>query len=287
MTNEHHLDRIRFRNNRTFGKDTCVPGWKWNQIVPFPDYALWFVVSGRGEVWANQHYFLLGKGSCLIMRPGELHVATQSERHRLTNIFVHFSVLDAATGLDIHPLELLPRCSVLKDAHFAESLLHRLLDVLEYDEESKDAEFQTIMRLLFIHLLRPQEEANQDTGLTWHQEMNIKKVISHIRLEDGRLIDYRELSRISNMSPQYLNRLFKQFTGLPLKQFIIRTKLERATYLLAETAMSISEIADTLGYSDIYSFSKFFKLFKGMSPSHYRHSLRNPLKAPAPAGSGE
>lgn len=278
MDLEQRLQHIQFRASGHYGKDTCVPGWRWKQVVPFHDYTVWFVLSGQGEVWVANEYFRISRGSLLLMRPGELHNAAQNERNRLTNIFSHFTVWDLDAGGEIHPLELLPRHVAIKEFHLVDHLAHRLLDVQEFSPKCKEAEFDLIMKLIVLQLFQSMEpEEDRELGMTWHQKMNIKKIIRHIRMEDGREIDYRELSRISNMSPQYLNRIFKKFTGVPLKQFIIQTKLERAVYLLSETTMSVSEIADSLGYSDIYSFSKFFKKFKGMSPSHFRHALRNPI----------
>jgi len=63
-------------------------------------------------------------------------------------------------------------------------------------------------------------------------------------------------------------------TGTTLKQFIATTKLERAKELLVETRMNISEVADYMGYSDLYAFSKSFKQTFAMSPSQYLASIR-------------
>ncbi|MDF2815425.1 MAG: Helix-turn-helix domain, partial [Paenibacillus sp.] len=63
-----------------------------------------------------------------------------------------------------------------------------------------------------------------------------------------------------------------------------KTKMEHAQEMLLETRMSLSEIADYLGYSDLFAFSKSFKLAYGIAPSDYATHIRHPstLTAPPP-----
>jgi YesN/AraC family two-component response regulator len=60
-----------------------------------------------------------------------------------------------------------------------------------------------------------------------------------------------------------------------MKTFLARARVERACQLLAESTMNVSQIAETMGYSDIYFFSKQFKQFVGESPLRYRNRSAN------------
>jgi AraC family transcriptional regulator of arabinose operon len=53
-------------------------------------------------------------------------------------------------------------------------------------------------------------------------------------------------------------------------RFAIRQRVQRAQQLLRGSSMQISEIADALGYVDVYFFSRQFKQATGVSPSTYR-----------------
>jgi transcriptional regulator GlxA family with amidase domain len=83
-------------------------------------------------------------------------------------------------------------------------------------------------------------------------------------------LSHEELAAMTGTSARYLNILFKAHTGYSIKTYLARVRVERACQLLAESTMNVSQIAETLGYADIYFFSKQFKQFKGESPSRYR-----------------
>ena len=50
-----------------------------------------------------------------------------------------------------------------------------------------------------------------------------------------------------------------------------QVRLERAQDLLRSTGMNLSQIADSLGYADAANFTRAFKRWTGLSPSHFRN----------------
>lgn len=61
--------------------------------------------------------------------------------------------------------------------------------------------------------------------------------------------------------------------GEPLKEYFTRRRFERATQLL-EDGMSVTQIADMLGYKSIHSFSRAFTRRFGVSPLEYRKAQK-------------
>jgi len=68
----------------------------------------------------------------------------------------------------------------------------------------------------------------------------------------------------------YLTKIFKQTTGKSITDYYISKKMEIAASLIIGTASSITKIAEKLNYSSVYTFSKAFKLYYGLSPLSYR-----------------
>jgi AraC family transcriptional regulator len=80
----------------------------------------------------------------------------------------------------------------------------------------------------------------------------------------------------------YLSNLFSSIEGITLEQYIIRQKIERAKELLFYDELTLSEIANRLGYSSVAHLSGQFKKITGMTPSELKkgrnsEESRNPL----------
>lgn len=69
-----------------------------------------------------------------------------------------------------------------------------------------------------------------------------------------------------------------QEEDVSFQQLVDQVRLERARDLLANTRMSLSQIADALGYADAANFTRAFKRWTGISPSAHRNR-RQPLAA--------
>jgi AraC family transcriptional regulator, arabinose operon regulatory protein len=80
----------------------------------------------------------------------------------------------------------------------------------------------------------------------------------------------RELARETGYSPDHFSRVFKQVTGQTPQALKVQARLERARQLLTESSLSISMIANALGYEDVFFFSRQFKEKTGRTPTAYR-----------------
>ena len=77
----------------------------------------------------------------------------------------------------------------------------------------------------------------------------------------------------------HLSKLFSETTGTTIEQYFIAQKVERVKELIEYGDMTMSEIADHLGYSSTAHLSAQFKKHTGMTPSEYksRRAPRRPL----------
>lgn len=72
------------------------------------------------------------------------------------------------------------------------------------------------------------------------------------------------------VTPIYLSRIVKRFSGQTVKNHIDRLLVMEASYMLTATDMPVSQIATTLNFANQASFCKFFVRHKGVSPREYR-----------------
>ncbi len=78
-----------------------------------------------------------------------------------------------------------------------------------------------------------------------------------------------------HMSPNYLSSLLKTLTGLNTQQHIHEKLIAKAKEKLSATDLTVSEIAYSLGFEHVPSFSKLFKQKAGQSPVEYRQGFKN------------
>ena len=72
------------------------------------------------------------------------------------------------------------------------------------------------------------------------------------------------------LSYKYMSHLFKKEKGVTMQKYHNSVRMDEACRLLCSTLMSIGEIADKLGFSDVLYFSRCFRNYTGKSPSAYR-----------------
>jgi len=100
------------------------------------------------------------------------------------------------------------------------------------------------------------------------QDGRLRKVLQMIASDPPHKI--HELALECNLSESHLQHLFKQGTGLGLGRLISAQRMHRAADLLAQTNMSIKEIAWTVGYEHTSSFSRAFERHFGEAPRAFR-----------------
>lgn len=111
---------------------------------------------------------------------------------------------------------------------------------------------------------------------------SIVRVIQYIDDNFSQTIKLVELSRLANMSATKLKKLFRQFTGCTITEYILSKKTDYASHLLADSDLSIEELAKKVGFDTVAGFSTSFKKQTGIPPSEYRKQIGfNCLKNPS------
>jgi len=83
------------------------------------------------------------------------------------------------------------------------------------------------------------------------------------------------VARQVGMSKYRLSHRFREVLGVTFRDYLLRVRLERAKVLLAADHVSISEVAQNVGFGDLPHFDKVFKRYTGFSPSAYRSMARS------------
>ncbi|MBQ1182899.1 MAG: helix-turn-helix transcriptional regulator, partial [Clostridia bacterium] len=98
----------------------------------------------------------------------------------------------------------------------------------------------------------------------------VEQVLDYIHANFDKPITNKDISNAFSFHPNYINELVRKNTGVSLHKYLLQVRIARAIDLIEKSDNSISEIAETCGFQNLYYFSRYFKKAIGMSPTDFR-----------------
>ncbi|MFA1821031.1 helix-turn-helix domain-containing protein [Virgibacillus oceani] len=243
----------------------CEPNWKWRKRdKPMPNYDLFYVWNGEGTVKLNQKSYKVGKGHCFLFRPGDETEATHNPQDPLVLTYIHFDIAEAA-----QPIPSPNR--IIENTISFESLLTQYVRLFLVETYGAETEGKLILKQLMIHLLREEQEKEEDlNAVSNNLTETIREIANYIKQHPGKPHTIESLSARANLSQRYFSQKFKEIIGHTVKSYIVLSRIKRAEHLLHFTGMTVTEAANALGYNDLHFFSRQFKQYTGKNPSEIR-----------------
>ena len=109
---------------------------------------------------------------------------------------------------------------------------------------------------------RPEVRGNDEALM----DRVIQSVNQHLGDSD---FTVEQLCADAGISRAHLHRKMKELTGLPVTEFIRNIRLEQAARLLREQKLNITQVAYTVGFSNLGYFSTVFRKHFGISPRDF------------------
>lgn len=106
-----------------------------------------------------------------------------------------------------------------------------------------------------------------------NKQKKIQPAIDCIFRDYYKALTNSELSDLCGISEVYFRKVFTDIFGISPINFMHKIRIEKAKELLNGDFGKISDVATSVGYNNIYHFSKMFKIHTEMSPSEYIKSL--------------
>ncbi len=114
-----------------------------------------------------------------------------------------------------------------------------------------------------LQALKAKEQQRENGSLV----EQCKEYIAHNRSEH---LSVQDIADALHVSRSYLSTLFRQKTGMTIRQYISQQRLDTARNLLKFSDAPVREISDYLQFSSQSHFTRFFSQETGMTPSKYR-----------------
>ncbi len=247
-----------------------------------------FLLVGPGKTniyMVNQKTYEMAEGDFLLVWPMEMHAIIDADRKeslviQFSNAFInslfdlqrimHFYRDLHVVCINAHP-ELVAKLRALAD---------RMKEI--WLAAGSDRELRCCMLLMEFMLtldayreeLAPEIGSGDPYSYTDSVMRRIIMVTDYIKnnltADD---LSQGAMAEKAGISKDYFSRIFRSVTGMNYSKWLNMIRLEKATELLADKKMTLTEIAMLSGFQSISSFNRVFRAEKGMSPGEYRALL--------------
>lgn len=257
----HHTEIIIDRqyggpNPMQFGYESCAPAHFYGPAVR-THWLLHYVVAGSGRFEREGKSYSLSAGDLFVIPPYMETYYQADEQDPWQYIWIGFTTADPLPAPLSEPVLRLPGAGAI----FEEMKGCKRL------ENGRSAFLAARLWELFSLLL---EQGGREIDY-------VEKALSCIHSEYMNPITVQQIADRLSLDRCYFSTIFKERTGLPPLQYLIRLRMEKAAELMVDYGESASTAGASVGYPDLYHFSKAFKAHFGLSPRAY---LRQTKTAP-------
>jgi LacI family transcriptional regulator len=111
----------------------------------------------------------------------------------------------------------------------------------------------------------------RSTDIVAVEDPCLAKALRQIRdTSDWEMLTVAAVARNAGISRRLLEKRFRRELGCSVMEDIRRVRTDKMAQLLVETQLPVLEVAQTLGFSDVQHFARYFRSVKNMSPLAYR-----------------
>ena len=94
-------------------------------------------------------------------------------------------------------------------------------------------------------------------------------------LKNLKISEYIAKSKEISPCYSYISNIFSSYEPTTIEKYFISQRIEHVKELLIENELSLSQIANQLGYSSVHYLSNQFKKQTGMTPTSFKKSIKN------------
>ncbi len=165
----------------------------------------------------------------------------------------------------------LPSSKELKENAIKETLRLMLTIAESFPDKEYSQEMNVRLLEVLMTLVASKLQAPSRLSATEHTEVIYRHFLALVSKHYHKRHSTSFYADELHITPVYLARIVKRYALKSAKEFILNLLNRDAIQMLRYGSMQVSEIADELGFTDIETFSKFFKSRNGISPTSYRN----------------
>jgi len=251
-----------------FDTKLAFPGKRRTVGREVTEYEIEFFTSVTGRAIVNGRTYEIAPGTLLCARPGEVRGSVFD----FQCCYIHLLFPENSPYRDL--LDSVPTFYRIidRDAYgrIFEDLMHHLLGV----GYSKDSDYINAKLLELFYYLRKDAQRNRNylehTRTHKQSDAAIPQAVEFIRTNYRQELSLADIAYVTGYSPNYFHHVFTTVMGKTPQRYLLDVRIRQAKYLLAQSGMSLSEIAYECGFSSQSYFTEQFRRATYSTPGQYR-----------------
>lgn len=228
-----------------------------------------FIREGRVELFYGGKQVVLGKGDIFCKFPDTIYSYQMVPGDRpLRMTWVTFDGRQAR--------EMLVMTGFSEDQPYRrgaldpdmELVLRQMFEWCKGDSRKHRMTMYSLMYSIFSKLLPDRDYEPLPTHNDW-----VRKSLDFIHAYYAERITVEDVAKYVRLHRTHLSKIFTKEVGKPPSDYIIQIRLDKGRQLLLESTLSVTEVALSVGYPDIYSFTRAFTRKYGKSPNGMRKQM--------------
>ena len=247
-------------------------GGDWHSTPHAHDYTeLFYILGGDGQFQISDQRFPVQAHQLVVVNPNTIHTEISYETHPLEYIVLGIGGLE----LTIPGSEEERYClySFPEQNEVLECMQRVLLEM-----QDGMPEYQTLclacIDIIMVQLIRSASVSVTQSHSRFPVNRQCAAVRHYIDQHYKENITLDLLAEKASINKFYMSHAFKREYGVSPISYMIACRIQEGQRLLAETDLSLSQIASVLGFSSPSYFSQSFRSCAGISPTEYRRTNR-------------
>lgn len=248
------------------GFQKCDALYQWGPGIR-DHYLIHHVISGKGYYKVNNSTFTLCAGDSFLVYPNTEVLYFADENDPWEYAWVGFTGSDAS--MILKATDFTPGSPVIHQTPHGDSIHRQILHI--YDARGNEFEHAVemtgrlyTMLALFMHGATTNNTQNSANS---YVQKGIEFISSHYSYP----ITVEDIASYVGLSRSQLFRSFESVLDQSPKEYLTGFRMKQACYLLEHSDLSVTAIANSIGFDNGLYFSKTFHKVKQMSPSEFRN----------------
>ena len=252
-------------------------------------YEMVLVDTGFSMHICDETTTILTGGDLFLVKPGKTHSYMSLHSVKIYNILFYDSFLgeDLQEFKKIYGMEEIlgeSGCGFmklhvsLKEKQEIIALLEKVIWEIKNKKSGWHIKVKSLMMDFLISYMRKTTDYHKSGQEITSNFTQINSALRYIETNYNKDISVKDIAQATGLSPDYMSKQFKNMVGVGPAEYYRNLRMAKAMEMLKNSDISITEVAEQLGFCDTSIFSRQFKQIVGVSPTAFRAGKNQKLK---------